>query len=142
MRSPIRLHQYILKIKKIKISGNTDLIDLSGALGSLSAMLRKHYGIAPILIIDEYDTPIQQGYMYGFYDEAILFMRNFFSEGLKDNNDLGFGFLTGIMRVAKESIFSGMNNLSVNSVLDNKYSCYLSLLVLSIADKYRTSCFN
>lgn len=104
--------------------GNADLIDLSGALGSLSAMLRKHYGIAPILIIDEYDTPIQQGYMYGFYDEAILFMRNFFSEGLKDNNDLSFGFLTGILRVAMESIFSGMNNLSVNSVLDNKYSRY------------------
>ena len=104
--------------------GNTDLIDLSGALGSLSSMLRKHYGTAPILIIDEYDTPIQQGYMYGFYDDAILFMRNFFSEGLKDNNDRIFGFLTGILRVAKESIFSGMNNLSVNSVLDNKYSRY------------------
>ena len=104
--------------------GNTDLIDLSGALGSLSAMLKKHYGTAPILIIDEYDTPIQQGYMYGFYDDAILFMRNFFSEGLKDNNDLSFGFLTGILRVAKESIFSGMNNLSVNSVLDSKYSRY------------------
>ncbi len=103
---------------------NADLIDLSGALGSLSAMLKKHFGIAPVLIIDEYDTPIQQGYMYGFYDEAILFMRNFFSEGLKDNNDLSFGFLTGILRVAKESIFSGMNNLSVNSVLDNKYSRY------------------
>lgn len=104
--------------------GNADLIDLSGALGSLSAMLKKHFGIAPILIIDEYDTPIQQGYMSGFYNEAILFMRNFFSEGLKDNNDLSFGFLTGILRVAKESIFSGMNNLSVNSVLDNKYSRY------------------
>lgn len=104
--------------------GNADLIDLSSALGSLSAMLKKHFGIAPVLIIDEYDTPIQQGYVYGFYDEAILFMRNFFSEGLKDNNDLSFGFLTGILPAASECIFSGMNNLIVNSVLDNKYSRY------------------
>jgi len=90
----------------------------------LSQMLDEHHGIAPIIIIDEYDTPIQQGYTAGFYDRIILFMRNFFSGGLKDNRHLSYGFLTGILRVAKESIFSGLNNLSVNSVLDDKYSRY------------------
>ena len=90
----------------------------------LSKMLHDHYGIAPIIIIDEYDTPIQQGHNKGFYDEVIGFMRNLFSGGLKDNKHLSYGFLTGILRVAKESIFSGLNNLTVNSVLDGKYSEY------------------
>lgn len=62
--------------------------------------------------------------MNGFYDEVILFMRNLFSGGLKDNRHLSYGFLTGILRVAKESIFSGLNNLAVNSILDNQYSEY------------------
>lgn len=62
--------------------------------------------------------------MKGYYEEIILFMRNLFSGGFKDNKHLAFGFLTGILRVAKESIFSGMNNLSINSVLDHKYSAY------------------
>ena len=102
-------------------AGSTDLM-LS--LQMLSQMLDEHYGIPPIIIIDEYDTPIQQGYMKGFYDEVILFMRNLFSGGLKDNRHLSYGFLTGILRVAKESIFSGLNNLVVNSILDNRYSEY------------------
>ena len=91
---------------------------------TLSQMLDEHYGIAPIIIIDEYDTPIQQGYSKGFYDQVIGFIRNLFSGGLKDNKHLSYGFLTGILRVAKESIFSGLNNLTVNSILDRKYSQY------------------
>ena len=104
--------------------GNVTEVELSSALADLSAMLHKHHGTAPVIIIDEYDTPIQQGYMKGYYEEIILFMRNMFSGGFKDNRHLAFGFLTGILRVAKESIFSGMNNLSINSVLDHKYSAY------------------
>lgn len=104
--------------------GNVTEVELSSALADLSAMLHKHYGTAPVIIIDEYDTPIQQGYMKGYYEEITLFMRNLFSGGFKDNKHLAFGFLTGILRVAKESIFSGMNNLSINSVLDHKYSAY------------------
>ena len=98
--------------------------DLMSALANLSQMLHEHYGTAPIIIIDEYDTPIQQGHTKGFYDEIILFMRNFFSGGFKDNKHLAYGFMTGILRVAKESIFSGLNNLVINSVLDDKYSQY------------------
>ena len=94
----------------------------------------QHYGIAPIIIIDEYDIPIQQGHMKGFYDEIILFMRNLFSGGLKDNQHLRYGFLSGILRVAKESIFSGLNNLAINSILDTKYSEYFVFTVDEVKD--------
>lgn len=95
-----------------------------GTLGRLTEILDEYYNVKPIVIIDEYDTPIQQGHLYGFYDEVIGFMRNFLSGGLKDNKHLTMAFLTGILRVAKESIFSGLNNLSVYSVIDRKYSSY------------------
>ena len=97
---------------------------LTSAFMTLTKMLHEHYGIPPVIIVDEYDTPIQQGHTKDFYDQVILFMRNLFSGGLKDNKHLSFGFLTGILRVAKESIFSGLNNLTINSILDEKYSSY------------------
>lgn len=106
------------------IAGTTDKNLFDSSLYMLSKMLHEHYGAAPVVIIDEYDTPIQQGHMRGFYDEVVLFMRNLFSGVLKDNKHLSYGFLTGILRVAKESIFSGLNNLTINSILDNKYSEY------------------
>mgnify|MGYP002516910747 FL=1 len=116
--------KYDKKLFEKLLSGDVTEVELSSALCDLSRMLHKHYEIAPIIIIDEYDVPIQQGYMNDYYDSCILFMRNLFSGGLKDNRHLSFGFLTGILRVAKESIFSGLNNLTINSVLDNKYSSY------------------
>ena len=106
------------------LSGDISTVDLSNAFLNLSRMLHEHHGKAPVIIIDEYDTPIQQGHVKGYYDEVIGFMRNLFSGGLKDNKHLSFGFMTGILRVAKESIFSGLNNLTINSILDNKYSEY------------------
>ena len=106
------------------LSGDISTVDLANAFLNLSRMLHEHHGKAPVIIIDEYDTPIQQGHVKGYYDEAIGFMRNLFSGGLKDNKHLSFGFMTGILRVAKESIFSGLNNLTINSILDNKYSEY------------------
>lgn len=99
-------------------------VDYQMSLKLLTLFLHKHHGIAPIIIIDEYDTPIQQGHMNGFYDAVVGFMRNLFSGGLKDNPHLSYGFLTGILRVAKESIFSGLNNLKINSILDDRYSEY------------------
>ena len=108
-----------------KIVGfNANRNDYETSLFMLSQMLHEHHGKAPVIIIDEYDTPIQQGHVKGYYDEVIGFMRNLFSGGLKDNKHLSFGFMTGILRVAKESIFSGLNNLTINSILDNKYSEY------------------
>ena len=106
------------------ISGMDDEVTLSRSLSLLSAMLHKHYGIGAVIIIDEYDTPIQQGYASGYFDQVIAFIRNLFSGAFKDNQDLAYGFLTGILRVAKESIFSGMNNLKVNTILDERYSEY------------------
>lgn len=106
------------------ISGNLEPALFDSSLYMLSKMLHEHHDKAPIIIIDEYDIPIQQGHMRGYYDQVILFMRNLFSGGLKDNKHLSYGFLTGILRVAKESVFSGLNNLAIHSVLDNKYSAY------------------
>ncbi len=105
-------------------SGSADEVDYQMGLQLLSLLLHKHYGKEAIVIIDEYDTPIQQGHSCSFYTEIVSFMRNFFSGGLKDNPHLAFGFLTGILRIAKESIFSGMNNLKTNSILDEDYSEY------------------
>lgn len=94
------------------------------ALGKLASMLARHFEQKVIIIIDEYDTPIQQGYLNGCYEEVTSFMRNLFSAALKDNEDLEFGILTGILRIAKESLFSGLNNLVVNTIMDEKYSSY------------------
>lgn len=106
------------------VSEKFSAVDLERSLLYLSEMLKKHYGEGAVIIIDEYDTPIQSGHTSGFYDDVIAFMRNLLSGCFKDNKSLAFGFLTGILRVAKESIFSGVNNLTINSVLDNKYSEY------------------
>lgn len=109
-----------------KITMNTaDDYDYIFSLHCLSKMLHEHHGIAPIIIIDEYDTPIQEGYLKNYYDEAISFIRNFFSSALKDNPHMSYGILTGILKVAKESIFSGLNNVTVYSVLDKKFgTCF------------------
>ena len=106
------------------IDDQADEVALSRSLSLLSAMLCKHYGIETVIIIDEYDTPIQQGYASGYYDQVVAFVRNLFSGAFKDNSSLAYGFMTGILRVAKESIFSGMNNLKVNTIMDDRYSAY------------------
>ena len=106
------------------LDGTANEVELTSALDKLSKMLDAYYGKAPVIIIDEYDTPIQEGYAKDFYEEIIGFMRNFFSGAFKDNKNLSFGFLTGILRIAQESIFSGLNNLTVNSVMDDEYDRY------------------
>lgn len=119
-----KLSQYE-KIYFTKIlDSSANEVELTSALERLSKMLAVHYGKAPIIIIDEYDTPIQEGYSKDFYDEIIGFMRNFFSGAFKDNKNLSYGFLTGILRIAQESIFSGLNNLSVNTVMDEEYDSF------------------
>ena len=112
--------EYFAKI----LDASANEVELTSALERLSKMLATHYGKAPIIIIDEYDTPIQEGYSKDFYDEIISFMRNFFSGAFKDNKNLSYGFLTGILRIAQESIFSGLNNLTVNSVMDEEYDSF------------------
>lgn len=97
------------------------------SLKYLTEYLYKYYKQKVIVIIDEYDSPIVNSYENNYYDEAILFFRNFYSSVLKDNQYLERGFLTGILRVAKEGIFSGLNNLEICSILDNKYSSFYGL---------------
>ena len=106
------------------LSNDVTEVELTESLFRLSKMLHDYYKIAPVVIIDEYDTPIQQGYSKNYYSQIISFMRNLFSGVFKDNAHISFGFMTGILRVAKESIFSGMNNFIDNSILKEKYSTY------------------
>ena len=124
--------------KKI-INKNADEADFMFSLQILSKMLYQHHKKAPILIIDEYDTPIQQGFINDYYNDAVEFIRNFFSAALKDNPNITLSIMTGILRVAKESIFSGLNNIRVDSVLDDKFSNYFGFTndeITSIAEYY------
>ena len=137
-------HQFLLDSDKIAqyekeyfsriLNGTASEVDLTSALEKLSQMLRKYYDVAPIIIIDEYDTPIQEGYSKEFYDEIIGFMRNFFSGAFKDNKNLSYGFLTGILRIAQESIFSGLNNLNVNSIMDLEYDKFFGFTKQEVHD--------
>ena len=152
LRNEFERHNELLDSDKISsyekkyltnvLNGEANETDVACAFLNLSRMLHIHYGIAPIIIIDEYDTPIQQGHVRGYYDKVIDFMRTLFSGGLKDNPHLSYGFLTGILRVAKESIFSGLNNIKVNSVLDIRYSEYFGFTpeeVQEMAEYYGAS---
>ena len=120
-------HQELLSSDKISdfekeyfnkvLSATENEVELASSLEKLSKMLATHYDKAPIIIIDEYDTPIQEGYSKDFYDEIISFMRNFFSGAFKDNKNLSYGILAGC-------VFSELNNLTVNSVMDEAYDRY------------------
>lgn len=135
-------HQEVYKSEKLQeyekrffsrvLDGVATEVELTAALEKLSKMLTEYYGKAPVIIIDEYDTPIQEGYSKDFYDEIIGFMRNFFSGAFKDNKNLSYGFLTGILRIAQESIFSGLNNLTINSVMDENYDCFFGFTELEV----------
>ncbi|MGL6024829.1 MAG: AAA family ATPase, partial [Cetobacterium sp.] len=94
---------------------------LENSLLNLSEHLYEKYRKKVIILIDEYDTPLVTAHSQGYYNEAIFFFRNFLSAALKGNPYLEFSVLTGILRIAKESIFSGLNNLTVSTILDNKY---------------------
>ena len=133
MESP-KLNSYDKKNLKTILDGEANTAEIEASFALLSELLHKHYEIAPIIIVDEYDTPIHQGYVRGFYDSVIHFMRNLFSGGFKDNSHLSFGFLTGILKVAKESIFSGLNNPKINTILDNRYSEYFGFTHEEVKD--------
>lgn len=131
-----------------KESGDNIAI-FSSSLGTLTELLYKHHQIKPILIIDEYDVPIQQGYSSSFYNDTITFLRNLFSGAIKDNPYLSYAFMTGILKIAKESIFSGMNNLKTDSILDNRFSQYFGFTKeevknmfdqYGLSDKYALAC--
>ena len=98
--------------------------DMAGSLRMLCALLEKHYGQKPILLIDEYDVPLDKAYYHGYYPEMIDLIRAMFQSALKTNSSLFFAVLTGCLRVSKESIFTGLNNLMVHSISDVSFDEY------------------
>lgn len=92
------------------------------AINILCSFLYKYHNKKTIILIDEYDVPIQQGYLYGFYNDIVSFIREVFSSSLKGNDNLEFSIMTGVLRVSKESLFSDLNNVKVYSIIDEKYN--------------------
>jgi len=97
---------------------------LCSSLREISELLHKHYGKKVIILIDEYDVPLAKANEKGYYDQMVMLIRNMFEQTLKTNDNLYFAVLTGCLRVAKESIFTGLNNLNVLSITDVQYDEY------------------
>ena len=97
---------------------------LESSLVWLSMILEKKYGQKVVVLIDEYDVPLQKAYMQGYYDKMVLLISNLFGNVLKTNESLAFAVLTGCLRIAKESIFTGLNNLKVLSITDERFDEY------------------
>lgn len=101
--------------------GMADVV-LENSIYTLSQLLRKHYGCKTIVLIDEYDVPLDQAFQAGYYDEMVSLLRSLFGNVLKSNEHLKFAILTGCLRISKESIFTGLNNLNVMTVTDSYFS--------------------
>ena len=125
-------HRYILESDKIAdgeknifkriLNAEATDIDLINSLKILSKMLYVYYDKPVILLIDEYDVPIQAAYVEGYYEDAIKFLKTFYGTTFKDNPYLEKAILTGVSRIAKESLFSGMNNFDVYTIMDNEFA--------------------
>ena len=112
--------QYLEKMLK----GKYEEADIRGSLKKLSILLEKHYGQKVILLIDECDVPLDKAYAHGYYEQMIDLIRAMFGAALKTNDSLFFAVLTGCLRVSKESIFTGLNNLMVHSISDTSFDEY------------------
>ena len=126
------------KIKRMA-AGNFDDYGLASALVTLTALLHKHYGEKVILLIDEYDVPLDKAYQNGYYREMLSLIRALFSSALKTNDSLYFAVLTGCLRVSKESIFTDLNNLRVHSIADERFDEYFGFTepeVLALLAEY------
>ncbi|MDR3120619.1 MAG: ATP-binding protein [Clostridiales bacterium] len=97
---------------------------LADSLKTLARMLEAHYGQKAVLLVDEYDVPLDKAFHKGYYDEMISFMRIFLGEALKTNPSLEFAVVTGCLRISKESIFTGVNNLKIDTITDDRYDEY------------------
>lgn len=100
------------------LDGKMNMGTLTCSIQELSELLEKHYGEKVIILIDEYDVPLAKANEQGYYDDMVLLLRNLFENALKTNSSLKFAVLTGCLRVAKESIFTGLNNFNVYSITD------------------------
>ena len=104
------------------------------ALLRLSSLLHKHYNKQVILLIDEYDVPLDKAFQYGYYDEMVSLIRNMFGNALKTNPNLYFAVLTGCLRISKESIFTGLNNLKVLTLTDVRFDEYFGFTDSEVKD--------
>ena len=120
-------HEYLLDSDKLSSIDKQEYIEmmekkvsmaaLCNGISTLMRYMNKHYGKRVMLFIDEYDVPIQEAYLRGYYNDMIVLIRNLLTSALKDNSYVEKSLITGILRVIKESIFSGLNNLQVNTIL-------------------------
>lgn len=127
-------HSYILKGDALLSSTKerfsaimerrADMAAYAKSLGFLSECLKQYHGVNTIILLDEYDVPLENAYFRGFYEEMTDFIRSLFESALKTNDSLEFSVITGCLRISQESIFTGLNNLHVNSILDVNYSEY------------------
>ncbi|MDO4549129.1 MAG: AAA family ATPase [Clostridia bacterium] len=116
-----RLTDYEKKPLQLLLEKKSELSDIKGSLQLFSRLLYKHYGKKAILLIDEYDVPLDKAYNNGYYEEMIDLIRSMFGAALKTNDSLYFAVLTGCLRISKESIFTGLNNLKVHSITDAQF---------------------
>ena len=124
-----------IEIEKFNsIRRTLDLADWKNSLLNLSKYLYEYYGKKVIVLIDEYDQPIINSYINGYYNETIDFFKSFYGSVLKDNEYLEMSVITGILRVAKENIFSGLNNLEVHTILDSEFTEYFGIMENEVED--------
>lgn len=119
-----KLSEYQRNIIKRLMDYNMEDADLMSSLRSLSSILESCFGQKVILLIDEYDVPLDKAFEKGYYDQMVMLIRNVFEQALKTNDSLYFSVLTGCLRIAKESIFTGLNNFKVFSITDVRYHEY------------------
>ena len=153
-----RRHNFILNSDKLLQSEKKIFLDISNgeakeieyakSLQFLSSCLEKYFGSKTIILIDEYDVPLENAFFEGFYDEMISFIRSLFESALKTNPSLEFSIITGCLRISRESIFTGLNNLNIISILNNRYAEYFGFTAeeveelcdyYNIQEKYETA---
>ena len=136
-------HSYLLESEKLKVgekaiyerllSQEASRSELRNSLKFLSSCLASHYDEQVIILIDEYDVPLEKAHFKGYYPEMVEFIRGFFSSGLKTNKNLHFAVLTGCLRVSRESIFTGLNNLNIVSILNDGFGEYYGFTEVEVA---------
>jgi len=117
-----------------KISPEMENYIASDSIRALADYLQRYYGKKPIILLDEYDTPMQEAYVYGYWEEMVLFIRNLFNSTFKTNPYLERAIMTGIIRVSKESIFSDLNNLEVVTATSDKYADFFGFTQREVSD--------
>lgn len=134
-----KFNSWDLKLFSKLLDDKKDIETIRSGLASMSELLERYYKTKVIVLIDEYDVPLDKAQQYGYYDEMITLMRVFLGSVLKTNSSLEFAVLTGCMRISKESIFTGLNNFEISSISDTLYSSYFGMTdqeISSMLDYY------